>query len=113
MKCPGENPDQRPGLLSSAVSLLLPEAPRRPLSGLEECVWLGEGPVLGAEGGRCPCFIGINRKPCAWCFVLCLGSVFFVCGGGVRSIPGLITGTGNSLGRLVQNMGLSSKIFFF
>lgn len=31
----------------------------------------------------------------------------------MRSIPGLITGTGNSLGRLVQNIGLSSKGFFF
>lgn len=31
----------------------------------------------------------------------------------MRSIPGLITGTGNSLGRLVQNIGLSSKVFFF
>lgn len=26
---------------------------------------------------RWPCFIGIYRKPCAWCFILCLGSIFF------------------------------------
>lgn len=42
----------------------------------------------------------------------CVWGACFFCGG-VRSVPGLITGTGNSLGRLVQNIGLSSKIFFF
>lgn len=41
----------------------------------------------------------------------CVWGACFFCGG-VRSVPGLITGTGNSLGRLVQNIGLSSKIFF-
>jgi hypothetical protein len=31
----------------------------------------------------------------------------------VRRIQGLITGIGNSLGRLVQSRGLLSKFFFF
>lgn len=45
---------------------------------------------------------------CVW------GAFFFLsCGGGVRRIQGLITGIGNSLGRLVQSRGLLSKFFFF
>lgn len=53
----------------------------------------------------------------ALCLVLrfVFGEHFFFlsCGGGVRRIQGLITGIGNSLGRLVQSRGLLSKFFFF
>ena len=55
MKCPCEKPNQRPGLPSSGISFLLPELLRR-LWAVFRSAWLGEGPVLGAEGGRVPLF---------------------------------------------------------
>lgn len=55
MKCPGEKPDQRPGLPSSGISFLLPE-PLGRLWAVFRSAWLGEGSVLGAEGGRVPLF---------------------------------------------------------
>lgn len=74
MKCPGEKPDQRPGLPSSGISFLPPPPtqPLRRLWAVFRSAWLGEGSVLGAEGGRVPLFYRYQSEaPC-----LALRSVF-------------------------------------